>query len=108
MIKIKLNKWEIEILKIAKEKGKITYQECGLIYRDSHRRREALMRLSQEGYINSKVPGVFTWTGKEFDDKPIAKKSIFTTKQQQLIKECLESCEGSELERTLREITKIN
>jgi len=102
-----LNKWELEILKTAKEKGKITYSECSMIYRDHFRRREALMRLSRDEYLESKIPGVFTWTGKEFDDKPKTKKTIFTIEQQQQIKECLESCEGAELERTLREITKI-
>ncbi len=32
---------------------------------------------------------------------------IFTLEQQKNIKECLECCEGSELERTLREITGV-
>ena len=32
---------------------------------------------------------------------------IFTDKQQKDIKECLECCEGAELERTLRDITGV-
>jgi len=39
--------------------------------------------------------------------KKLLKMMVFSQKQQQDIKECLECCEGSELERTLREITGV-
>ena len=106
---MELNKWEMEILNIAKENGQISLNTCAYIYRDPNARREALKRLTSLGYLDAnKVPQAFTWTGKEFEKKIKSKKSIFTKEQQEQIKESLESCEGSELENTLRDITKIN
>ena len=37
----------------------------------------------------------------------IKQQMTFSLEQQKQIKECLESCEGAELERTLREITGV-
>jgi len=106
-VKMILNKWEIEILNIVKKDGKINDLKLRLIYRDPIKRKDALTRLSQLGYLKILMPGIFGWTGKEFDVKVKSKKIIFTKEQQEQIKKCLENCEGSELERTLREITKI-
>ena len=86
-----LNKWEIEILNIAKEDGKINDTKLRLIYRDPVKRREAVTRLSQLGYLKTLVPGSFAWTGKEFEKKVIKKKNSFTQREKELLIIILES-----------------
>jgi hypothetical protein len=72
---MELNKWEKQVVELAKANSRISLSQISMIYKSPEARVDAIRRLVQMGYLmqdHRSVAGSFVWSGKDCEEEKVS------------------------------------